>query len=186
MEEKPRTRSAQPKEAAPAFMSSLFAMMDVYLNKILVRPHSHDNQTLSVLGAPLAQTLVSPVARNEWTLSAQSLFAITIESFSFQNYLARNFYNLRFLALFVCFAINFILLFYKVTLFFCFVFFHRNDSSGNSVCVRVYVNMYTLCIHTQNGGIDITHTYIYAYIHTRIYVYKSLSCCIENLAYFAY
>ncbi|CAG03531.1 unnamed protein product, partial [Tetraodon nigroviridis] len=30
------------------------------------------------------------------------------------NYLARNFYNLRFLALFVCFAINFILLFYKV------------------------------------------------------------------------
>lgn len=31
-----------------------------------------------------------------------------------QNYLARNFYNLRFLALFVAFAINFILLFYKV------------------------------------------------------------------------
>lgn len=35
--------------------------------------------------------------------------------FPFQNYLARNFYNLRFLALFVCFAINFILLFYKVS-----------------------------------------------------------------------
>uniref|UniRef100_A0A7N6BB89 Ryanodine receptor 3 n=1 Tax=Anabas testudineus TaxID=64144 RepID=A0A7N6BB89_ANATE len=33
----------------------------------------------------------------------------------FVNYLARNFYNLRFLALFVCFAINFILLFYKVS-----------------------------------------------------------------------
>lgn len=33
-----------------------------------------------------------------------------------QNYLARNFYNLRFLALFVAFAINFILLFYKVRL----------------------------------------------------------------------
>uniref|UniRef100_A0A671PEV2 Ryanodine receptor 3-like n=1 Tax=Sinocyclocheilus anshuiensis TaxID=1608454 RepID=A0A671PEV2_9TELE len=31
------------------------------------------------------------------------------------NYLTRNFYNLRFLALFVAFAINFILLFYKVT-----------------------------------------------------------------------
>ncbi|KAI5611303.1 ryanodine receptor 3 isoform X3 [Silurus asotus] len=31
------------------------------------------------------------------------------------NYLARNFYNLRMLALFVAFAINFILLFYKVT-----------------------------------------------------------------------
>lgn len=37
-------------------------------------------------------------------------------SFSFQHYLARNFYNLRFLALFVAFAINFILLFYKVML----------------------------------------------------------------------
>ncbi|XP_029984596.1 ryanodine receptor 3 [Sphaeramia orbicularis] len=65
-EEKPKARSSQPKEAAPAFMSSIFAILDVYMNKIL-------------------------------------------------NYLARNFYNLRFLALFVCFAINFILLFYKVT-----------------------------------------------------------------------
>uniref|UniRef100_A0A3B5AHK0 Ryanodine receptor 3 n=1 Tax=Stegastes partitus TaxID=144197 RepID=A0A3B5AHK0_9TELE len=65
-EEKPKTRSSQPKEAAPSFMSSVFAVLDVYKNKML-------------------------------------------------NYLARNFYNLRFLALFVCFAINFILLFYKVT-----------------------------------------------------------------------
>lgn len=32
----------------------------------------------------------------------------------FQNYFARNFYNMRMLALFVAFAINFILLFYKV------------------------------------------------------------------------
>ena len=31
-----------------------------------------------------------------------------------QNYLSRNFYNLRFLALFLAFALNFILLFYKV------------------------------------------------------------------------
>ena len=37
------------------------------------------------------------------------------DALSFQNYLARNFYNLRFLALFVAFAINFILLFYKVS-----------------------------------------------------------------------
>lgn len=36
--------------------------------------------------------------------------------FSFQNYFARNFYNMRMLALFVAFAINFILLFYKVNL----------------------------------------------------------------------
>lgn len=35
-------------------------------------------------------------------------------SFSLQNYFARNFYNMRMLALFVAFAINFILLFYKV------------------------------------------------------------------------
>ncbi|XP_074541845.1 ryanodine receptor 3 isoform X11 [Halichoeres trimaculatus] len=65
-EEKPKQRSSQPKEAAPAFMSSIFALLDVYLTKML-------------------------------------------------NYLARNFYNLRFLALFMCFSINFILLFYKVT-----------------------------------------------------------------------
>uniref|UniRef100_A0A7N8XJ13 Ryanodine receptor 3 n=1 Tax=Mastacembelus armatus TaxID=205130 RepID=A0A7N8XJ13_9TELE len=65
-EEKPKTRPSKPKEAAPAFMSNVFAVLDIYLTKTL-------------------------------------------------NYLARNFYNLRFLALFVCFAINFILLFYKVT-----------------------------------------------------------------------
>lgn len=35
-------------------------------------------------------------------------------SVSLQNYFARNFYNMRLLALFVAFAINFILLFYKV------------------------------------------------------------------------
>uniref|UniRef100_A0A665TL55 Ryanodine receptor 3 n=1 Tax=Echeneis naucrates TaxID=173247 RepID=A0A665TL55_ECHNA len=63
-EDKPKTRSSQPKERAPAFMSKIFAALDIFLHKML-------------------------------------------------NYLARNFYNLRFLALFVCFAINFILLFYK-------------------------------------------------------------------------
>lgn len=42
VEEKPRTRSTQPKEAAPAFMSSVFALMDVYLNKMLVRPHKQN------------------------------------------------------------------------------------------------------------------------------------------------
>ncbi|CAG03530.1 unnamed protein product [Tetraodon nigroviridis] len=53
------------KEEATSLTSGVFALLDVYLTKML-------------------------------------------------NYLARNFYNLRFLALFVCFAINFILLFYKV------------------------------------------------------------------------
>uniref|UniRef100_A0A670I8M0 Ryanodine receptor 2 n=1 Tax=Podarcis muralis TaxID=64176 RepID=A0A670I8M0_PODMU len=40
--------------------------------------------------------------------------AFNIYYFVFQNYFARNFYNMRMLALFVAFAINFILLFYKV------------------------------------------------------------------------
>lgn len=35
-EEKPKARSSQPKEAAPAFMSSIFAALDVYLTKMLV------------------------------------------------------------------------------------------------------------------------------------------------------
>uniref|UniRef100_A0A8C9X603 Ryanodine receptor 3 n=1 Tax=Sander lucioperca TaxID=283035 RepID=A0A8C9X603_SANLU len=65
-EEKPKTKSSQPKGATPAFMMSIVAGLDVLMTKIV-------------------------------------------------NYLARNFYTLRFLALFVCFAINFILLFYKVT-----------------------------------------------------------------------
>lgn len=47
VEEKPKTRSTQPTEAAPAFMSSVFALMDVYLNKMLVRPHKH-NTTITI------------------------------------------------------------------------------------------------------------------------------------------
>ncbi|XP_064408728.1 ryanodine receptor 1 isoform X5 [Latimeria chalumnae] len=40
---------------------------------------------------------------------------LEIQRIKFLNYLSRNFYNLRFLALFVAFAINFILLFYRVS-----------------------------------------------------------------------
>ncbi|OCT66306.1 hypothetical protein XELAEV_18042564mg [Xenopus laevis] len=40
---------------------------------------------------------------------------LEIQRIKFMNYLSRNFYNLRFLALFLAFAINFILLFYKVS-----------------------------------------------------------------------
>uniref|UniRef100_A0A8C8BA44 Ryanodine receptor 3 n=1 Tax=Otus sunia TaxID=257818 RepID=A0A8C8BA44_9STRI len=43
--------------------------------------------------------------------------ALEIYQTKMLHYLARNFYNLRFLALFVAFAINFILLFYKVRLY---------------------------------------------------------------------
>ncbi|NXU99227.1 RYR1 protein, partial [Cettia cetti] len=39
---------------------------------------------------------------------------LEVQRVKFLNYLSRNFYNLRFLALFLAFAINFILLFYKV------------------------------------------------------------------------
>ncbi|XP_056914898.1 ryanodine receptor 3-like isoform X8 [Takifugu flavidus] len=46
---------------------------------------------------------------------ASFLASVEIYQTKILNYLARNFYNLRFLALFVAFAINFILLFYKVT-----------------------------------------------------------------------
>ncbi|XP_076024958.1 ryanodine receptor 1-like isoform X1 [Genypterus blacodes] len=40
---------------------------------------------------------------------------LDIQRNKFMNYLSRNFYNLRFLALFIAFALNFILLFYKVS-----------------------------------------------------------------------
>ncbi|XP_066559872.1 ryanodine receptor 1b isoform X5 [Amia ocellicauda] len=40
---------------------------------------------------------------------------LEIQRIKFLNYLSRNFYNLRFLALFIAFALNFILLFYRVS-----------------------------------------------------------------------
>ncbi|XP_063059704.1 ryanodine receptor 1-like [Engraulis encrasicolus] len=40
---------------------------------------------------------------------------LDMQRVKFMNYLSRNFYNLRFLALFIAFALNFILLFYKVS-----------------------------------------------------------------------
>lgn len=38
MEEKPKVRSSHQKEDSPAFTSSIFALLDVYLTKMLVRP----------------------------------------------------------------------------------------------------------------------------------------------------
>lgn len=37
-EEKPKARSSRQKDEAPAFTSSVFALLDVYLSKMLVRP----------------------------------------------------------------------------------------------------------------------------------------------------
>ncbi|XP_062415583.1 ryanodine receptor 3 isoform X4 [Pungitius pungitius] len=62
-----------------------------------------------------------PKSRSSQPKEASPAFMLTVFAFlkvyltKLLNFLARNFYNLRFLALFVCFAINFILLFYKVT-----------------------------------------------------------------------
>uniref|UniRef100_A0A3Q3BIB2 Ryanodine receptor 3 n=1 Tax=Kryptolebias marmoratus TaxID=37003 RepID=A0A3Q3BIB2_KRYMA len=66
---------------------------------------------------PKEEEAKEPVAEEKpRTKSSQPKEAFkALHLISLQNYLARNFYNLRFLALFVCFAINFILLFYKVT-----------------------------------------------------------------------
>lgn len=57
--------------------------------------------------------------RDLWIMSQHNLVHLLDRNDAFpsvllQNYFARNFYNMRMLALFVAFAINFILLFYKV------------------------------------------------------------------------
>uniref|UniRef100_A0A3Q3G0A9 Ryanodine receptor 2b (cardiac) n=1 Tax=Labrus bergylta TaxID=56723 RepID=A0A3Q3G0A9_9LABR len=54
---------------------------------------------------------------------------ISTHNKSLLNYFARNFYNMRLLALFVAFAINFILLFYKVSVL-AEVYFVLEESSG--------------------------------------------------------
>ena len=53
-------------------------------------------------------------SKRVWCYKLIPFIRLKSKWFFSQNYLARNFYNLRFLALFVAFAINFILLFYKV------------------------------------------------------------------------
>lgn len=102
MEEKkaPKKRLGLKKEAPEAFMASFFAGLEVYQTKMLVRCFPHCSFKITTVTLSTNTNLLDMM--------------ITI-TFS-QNYLARNFYNLRFLALFVAFAINFILLFYKVSL----------------------------------------------------------------------
>ncbi|MBZ3887436.1 Ryanodine receptor 1 [Sciurus carolinensis] len=58
-----------------------------------------------------------PPPKKEEAGSAGSEFwgELEVQRVKFLNYLSRNFYTLRFLALFLAFAINFILLFYKVS-----------------------------------------------------------------------
>lgn len=89
----PKKRLGLKKEPPEAFMASFFAGLEIYQTKMLV----------SYLFALKPYIVVVAAVQ----LSHTKSFV--------QNYLARNFYNLRFLALFVAFAINFILLFYKVS-----------------------------------------------------------------------
>lgn len=117
VEEKPKPKSSQPKEAAPAFMSSVFALLDVYMTKMLVSAPHHMLIPFSIVQLSSHPLFCHLFWKRGYAIRRQSAgdFAVN-QTFSLQNYLARNFYNMRFLALFVCFAINFILLFYKVNL----------------------------------------------------------------------
>lgn len=83
-------------------MASFFAGLEIYQTKMLVRYFPKNK----------IRTMSLSTAREYKSICWMS--RTYTEMFS-QNYLARNFYNLRFLALFVAFAINFILLFYKVS-----------------------------------------------------------------------
>ncbi|CAB1339837.1 unnamed protein product, partial [Coregonus sp. 'balchen'] len=62
----------------------------------------------------VAQDKPAPKSRNGQSKEAPTSFFASFLA-GLENTLARNFYNMRFLALFVAFAINFILLFYRVT-----------------------------------------------------------------------
>lgn len=100
-EKKARKKRLGPRKEPPeAFMASFFAGLEIYQTKMLVR-----NSPLS-LGNALKNARTRQI----------SMHVYNSNCYFSQNYLARNFYNLRFLALFVAFAINFILLFYKVSL----------------------------------------------------------------------
>ncbi|CAN0250954.1 unnamed protein product [Lampetra fluviatilis] len=68
-------------------------------------------------GTPKKRRRLKQPKKAEETEEEESVFWKNITAYqkTFVNSLARNFYNLRMLALFVAFAINFILLFYKVT-----------------------------------------------------------------------
>uniref|UniRef100_A0A674H147 Ryanodine receptor 2 n=1 Tax=Taeniopygia guttata TaxID=59729 RepID=A0A674H147_TAEGU len=62
---------------------------------------------------------------------------------SFQNYFARNFYNMRMLALFVAFAINFILLFYKVSFSKCYFLSCALENIWARPCLKCFISQYS-------------------------------------------
>uniref|UniRef100_A0A8C0F3F1 Ryanodine receptor 2 n=1 Tax=Bubo bubo TaxID=30461 RepID=A0A8C0F3F1_BUBBB len=83
--------------------------------------------------------------------------------FYFQNYFARNFYNMRMLALFVAFAINFILLFYKVNL--SKYYFSTDEGSGSGEEEKVIAVHYVL---EESSGYMEPTLRILAILHTVI------------------
>ncbi|XP_071368984.1 ryanodine receptor 1, partial [Centroberyx affinis] len=69
---------------------------------------------------PVEEEIVKTKAKKEKKTAEEGFELwneLEIQRIKFMNYLSRNFYNLRFLALFIAFALNFILLFYKVSSF---------------------------------------------------------------------
>lgn len=74
-EEKPKARSSRQKDEAPAFTSSIFAFLDVYLTKMLVRPLvSLPNILVSDYGLPKpAQHLFLVPYKNQENVLSQSI-----------------------------------------------------------------------------------------------------------------
>uniref|UniRef100_A0A674GYN8 Ryanodine receptor 2 n=1 Tax=Taeniopygia guttata TaxID=59729 RepID=A0A674GYN8_TAEGU len=72
-------------------------------------PHNPNAGLSDLLSTPSLAPM--PEVQENIQVIAKYIYVLS----SFQNYFARNFYNMRMLALFVAFAINFILLFYKVS-----------------------------------------------------------------------
>uniref|UniRef100_A0A8C5FWP2 Ryanodine receptor 2 n=1 Tax=Gadus morhua TaxID=8049 RepID=A0A8C5FWP2_GADMO len=88
-------------------------------------PHDPNASLTHLLISPPPAAIPSPELRQRhqvglsagalrWLCTRHSVMSCSPCGSPIQNYFARNFYNMRMLALFVAFAINFILLFYKV------------------------------------------------------------------------
>lgn len=91
--------------------SAIFKKIVAYQRKLLVGHISHGFSQFHVKSTDI-------LIKMQVTSPKTNMFLF----WNLQNYFSRNFYNMRMLALFVAFAINFILLFYKVNFsVFCFI-----------------------------------------------------------------
>uniref|UniRef100_A0A674H138 Ryanodine receptor 2 n=1 Tax=Taeniopygia guttata TaxID=59729 RepID=A0A674H138_TAEGU len=90
---------------------------------------------------------------------------------SFQNYFARNFYNMRMLALFVAFAINFILLFYKVSFSKCYFLSCALENIWFEVIKFIMDQIWVIAVHyvlEESSGYMEPTLRILAILHTVI------------------